>query len=100
MDEGDFDYRNENELAHISHKKGEDTIKIRWTRAFIALKKREALRHRRTFIAVLLLAVFYLAVPVAAWTKLIAAVVAVFALWCIYRLTMHVRYWRQTPPAD
>jgi Flp pilus assembly protein TadB len=98
MDDQDFELRNE--FAHISHKQGDDTMQVQWTPAFIAHKKREAQRHRRTFIAVLLVAAFYLTVPVAAWTKLIAAVVAVLALWCIYRLTMHVRYWKQTPPAD
>jgi Flp pilus assembly protein TadB len=98
MEDEDFEFRNE--LAHISHKQGEDTMQVRWTRAFIAQKKREAQRHRRTFIAVLLIAAFYLTVPVAAWTKLIAAVFVVLALWCIHRLTMHVRYWKQAPPAD
>jgi hypothetical protein len=44
--------------------------------------------------------VVFLTVPVPSWTKLIAAVVAVLALWAIYRFTMHIRYWKQSPPAD
>jgi len=49
MDDEDFQFRNE--LAHISHKQGEDTMQIRWTRAFIAHKKREAQKHRVNILA-------------------------------------------------
>jgi Flp pilus assembly protein TadB len=94
------DLESPNDFAHLAYTASDGTMRVQFTRAFIALKKREAQRHHRTFIAVLLIAAFYLTVPVAVWTKPIAAVVAVLALWCIYRLTMHVRYWKQTPPAD